>query len=254
MGDIVKPAPRGRPWTKPLVVLVLLASVALLYRGFGDAVSLAKLAEKETALRQFQQQHPVLVYVAAFAAYVVVTGLSLPGATVMSLAIGWYFGFLPALILISFASTLGATIACSLCRFLLRDAVQARIGHRMTSFHETLDREGAFYLFTLRLIPAVPFWLVNLAMGLTRIPLVTFWWVSQVGMLPGTCVYVYAGSSLPRLARIADQQPILNARLLLAFALLGLFPITAKRIIQRIRGTRESRSDRPRKPASRPPD
>ena len=121
---------------------------------------------------------------------------------------GWYFGLAPAVILVSFASTSGATIAFLLSRYLFRDAIQTRFRDQLAKFNQALQREGAFYLFTLRLIPAVPFFVINVVMGLTPIRTLTFWWVSQVGMLAGTIVYVYAGSTIPSLAHLADPSQV----------------------------------------------
>jgi len=229
----------GRPaWVGRLVVLgLVVGAVVLVLTQFRDAISLDALAAREADLRAFGRDHPVLVYGVAFLAYVVVTGLSLPGAAGMTLIIGWFFGFGPGLILVSFASTTGATLAFLLSRYLLRDAVQRRFGDRLRGFNEAWAREGAFYLFTLRLIPVVPFFVINLVMGLVPIRVVTFWWVSQVGMLAGTMVFVYAGSSVPDLQTLADRgvSSILSVKLLVAFALLGSFPIVTKKILARIR-------------------
>ena len=210
---------------------------------FGDYLSLEHLARQEDALKDWQLRQPLFVYGAAFLIYVAVTGLSLPGAAGLTLAFGWFFDFLPALVLVSFASTTGATIAFLLSRYLLRDAVQAKFGDRLTSFNAALKREGAFYLFTLRLVPLVPFFVINVVMGLTPIRTSTFWWVSQLGMLAGTCVYVYAGSSVPSLQQLANDgvQAVLSPtqlrQLLVAFALLGLFPLFVKKAMQYFRPT-----------------
>ena len=216
-----------------LVVSVLVAGGYLL----GDELSLSRLADREHQFREFQGEHPLLVYVAAFSAYVVVTGLSLPGAAALTLLMGWLFGFWRGVILVSFASTLGATIAFLLSRYLLRDSIQSKFGDRLRRFNEALEREGAFYLFTLRLIPVVPFFVINVVMGLTRIRLGTFWWVSQIGMLAGTCAYVYAGSTVPNLQTLAERgtREILSPRLVIAFTVLGLFPLLARRAVQRFR-------------------
>ncbi len=220
---------------KKLVLFVLVASVALaVYLLFGDALTLKNLAQQEARLRAFQADHPVLVYNIAFLVYVVVTGLSLPGAAVLSLVYGWYFGWVRGVILVSFASTSGATLAFLLSRFLFRDAIQTRFGNRLEKFNRALEREGSFFLFTLRLIPAVPFFVINAVMGLTPIRTRTFWWVSQLGMLPGTIVYIYAGSSVPSLQALAEKgvgaafSPAQLTQIVLAFALLGLFPLVVR--------------------------
>ena len=203
-----QPPPAGSARGKLAAVAILAIIVISLFYFYGGAFNLDNLAKQEEWLRRFQADHPVLVYVLAFLIYVLGTGLSLPGATVMTLVLGWYLKFWRALILVSIASTTGATLAFLLSRYLLRDAIQSRFGERLKTFNEQLDREGAFYLFTLRLIPAVPFFAINLVMGLTRIRVTTFWWVSQLGMLAGTCVYVYAGSTIPSLAQLADPSKL----------------------------------------------
>lgn len=175
-----------------------------------------------------------MVYGVAFLVYVVVTGLSLPGAAVLTLVYGWYFGLFRGIVLVSFASTAGATLAFLLSRFLFRDAIQKRFGQRLDSFNESLEREGPFFLFTMRLIPAVPFFVINAVMGLTPIRTTTFWWVSQLGMLAGTAVYVYAGSSVPNLQALADDGigAVFSlsqlAQIVTAFVLLGLFPLIVR--------------------------
>lgn len=213
---------------------VTLIAIVVGYSQFGDALSLDSLAKQESQLRDLQQQHPWLVYGGAFLIYVVVTGLSLPGAAVLTLVFSWYFGFRDALILVSFASTAGATLAFLLSRFLFRDAIQNRFGERLASFNESLEREGPFFLFTLRLIPAVPFFIINAVMGLTPIKTSTFWWVSQIGMLAGTVVFVYAGASVPNLQALADNginavfKPAQMAKIIGAFVLLGTFPLVVR--------------------------
>ncbi|NND99369.1 MAG: TVP38/TMEM64 family protein [Pirellulaceae bacterium] len=217
------------------------AIIALFIYEFGDLLSLESLATKESQLRDFQNQHPWLVYGVAFLVYVVVTGLSLPGAAALTLVFGWYFGFWRALLMISFASTIGATIAFLLSRYLLRDTVQGRFGDRLSSFNEQLEKEGAFYLFTLRLIPAFPFFVINLVMGLTPLRARTFYWVSQIGMLPGTAVYAYAGSRVPDLNTLAQDGAgaVFSTgqltQLAIAFGLLGIFPLATKKILGHFR-------------------
>jgi uncharacterized membrane protein YdjX (TVP38/TMEM64 family) len=212
----------------------LLAVIGGLWFWLRQELSLEALAERESQLRELQQTHPAATYGGAFLVYVLVTALSLPGAAAMSLAYGWLFGFWPGVVLVSFASTTGATAAFLLARYFVGEAVQARFGKRLSSFNEALDREGAYYLFTLRLVPAAPFFVINAVMGLTKIRVWTFWWVSQLGMLPGTCVYVYAGSSVPTLEQIAEQGTgsILRPELLVAFALLGLFPLLVRKLVK----------------------
>ena len=221
-------------WWKLGIFAIVVAAAAVLYSQFGSYLSLASLAEQETALREYQTQHPVLVFGIAFLIYVAVTGMSLPGAAALTLMYGWYFGFTEGLFLVSFASTAGATIAFLLSRYLFRDAIMSRFGDRLAKFNESLEQEGPFYLFTLRLIPAAPFFIVNAVMGLTPLKTRTFWWVSQLGMLAGTAVFVYAGSSVPNLTTLAEKgvnaafSPTQMMQLVGAFVLLGVFPLIAR--------------------------
>ncbi len=225
------------PYRKIIVLGVLLGTVAIAYAMFGDSLTLQNLARRESALLDFRDRHPVLVYGIAFAAYVLVTGLSLPGAAVMTLAIGWYLGFGTGLLLVSFASTTGATMAFLLSRYLFRDFIQSKFSEKLGSFNENLKREGAFYLFTLRLIPVVPFFVINVVMGLTPMKTRTYWWVSQIGMLPGTAVFVYAGSTFPSAASLAQEGAggLINWQLIVAFAALALLPRIAQQAIKLIR-------------------
>ena len=234
--ESTKPAKRG--WVKFLIFGVILAAAVVAYMQFGDQLSLQSLAERETQLRDFQKEHPVLVFGIAFLIYVAVTGLSLPGAAALTLLYGWYFGFTPGVIVVSFASTLGATVAFLVSRYLFRDSIQSRFGKQLAKFNEKLEEEGAFYLFTLRLIPAVPFFVINAVMGLTKIKTWTFWWVSQLGMLAGTGVFVYAGSSVPSLKELADKgvnaafTPAQVTQIFIAFAFIGVLPLVARWVVK----------------------
>lgn len=229
----------SKPYLKLTIFAVLLLLVGVAYWFLGDTISLENLAQQEERLRDYQQQNPVLILGVAFLIYVLVAGLSLPGAAVLTLVYGWYFGFARALVLVSFASTAGATVAFLLSRFLFRDSVQLRFGGRLESFNQSLEREGPFFLFTLRLIPAVPFFVINAVMGLTPIKTFTFWWVSQIGMLAGTAVYVYAGSSVPDLQTLADEginavfTPSQMTQIIAAFVLLGVFPLLVRYVLKR---------------------
>lgn len=225
---------KGAMWLKVFVMLLVAGLFGFVYFTWGDQLSLTKLAEHESGLRAYQAKNVALVFALAFGIYVLVSGLSLPGgATVLSLAYAWFFGFWPALLLVSFASTTGATLAFLLSRYLFRDLLQQRFGNRLAAFNEALEKEGAFYLFSLRLIPAFPFWIINLVMGLTPIRTWTYWWVSQLGMLPGTAVYLFAGSSVPSLEKLATDGPGNLWPILLAFALLGFFPLIVKGLMKR---------------------
>ena len=238
------PAAGGSSRARLGVLLAVAAVAVAAYLRFGDALSLAAIAEQEAALRAYQQAHPWLVYGAAFLVYVAVTGLSLPGAAVLTLVFGWYFDFLRAVLLVSFASTTGASLAFLLSRYVFRQAAQSRFGDRLRSFNAALARDGALYLFTLRLVPAVPFFVINLVMGLTPLRLGTFWWVSQVGMLPGTAVYVYAGAAVPDLQALSESGVggIVSPQVLAAFVLLGLFPLLVKMVMRRFRSVPNQQS------------
>lgn len=234
------PHKSGSKATKIIVLLAVVAVALFAYHNYGDALSLDYLASKEAKLRQYRLDNPVLVYGVAMTIYILATGLSLPGASVLTLAYAWYFGFVRGMVVVSFASTSGATMAFLLCRYFLQETIQSRFKDKLVSFNEALEREGAFYLFTLRLIPAVPFFVINVVMGLTPLKTRTFWWVSQVGMLPGTAVYVYAGSQFPDLKTLADKggSGILTPELIAAFVLLGVFPIVVKKISSKWKASR----------------
>lgn len=216
------------------VVLVLLV-VAGYYR-FGDFLSLDYLAGREAELRELRTQRPIAAILLAIMIYIIVAGLSFPGAAGLSLLFAWYFGFWQGLVVVSIGSTAGATVAFLLTRYLFRDWMQQKMASRLTGIHEAFERDGAFYLFTLRLIPGVPFFVINAVMGLTHISVFTFWWVSQLGMLPGTAAYVYAGSRVPSLKVLADDGvgQILDWQLLIAFAIIGLIPLVIKKIMRRL--------------------
>jgi len=217
-----------------LALIALLIGTVLAYWGFdlGRYLSLDFFKSQQTAIEAWRAAHPGKAALYYFLAYVAVTGLSLPGATVMTLAGGAVFGLLWGTLLVSFASTAGATLAFLASRFLLRDWVEQRFGERLRAINAGVEREGGFYLFTLRLVPLFPFFLINLALGLTSIRTRTFYWVSQAGMLLGTIVYVNAGTQL---ARIESLSGILSPALVASFALLGVFPLVAKKIAERLR-------------------
>jgi pyruvate/2-oxoglutarate dehydrogenase complex dihydrolipoamide dehydrogenase (E3) component/uncharacterized membrane protein YdjX (TVP38/TMEM64 family) len=179
--------------------------------------------------------HPLAVAGAFFAAYVAVTALSLPGAALMTLLAGAVFGLLWGTVIVSFASSVGATLAFLSSRFLFRDAVQSRFGEKLAAINRGIEKDGPFYLFTLRLVPVFPFFLVNLVMGLTPIPARTFYWVSQVGMLLGTLVYVNVGTQL---ARVESLKGILSPSLIASFVLLGVLPLVARKFVEALKSRR----------------
>ncbi|WP_417383638.1 TVP38/TMEM64 family protein [Gimesia sp.] len=220
-----------------IILLIVLAGISgLVYFQYRDVLTLEYLATQEDRWQDFASGHPVLIYLIAFLIYTGITGLSLPGAVPLTLSYGWFFGFWKGLLLVSFASTAGATLAFLTSRYLFRSAIQSRYSDRFASFNRRFEQEGAFYLFTLRLVVAVPFFLINLLMGLTTIRVWTFWWVSQLGMLAGTAVYVYAGTSVPSLQELSRQgaRGILSPQLIIAFILLGTFPLLVKKIVNRL--------------------
>ena len=233
----------GSPWTKALAFVVLAAVAGGLYWRFGEYLSLGRLAEYEGRLKAFGRANPALLIAGAAGVYVAVTGLLIPGASLLTLAYGWLFptafGFWPGLAttvaVVSFSSTAGATIAFLLSRYLFGDLVRRKFPGRAAAFDGQFRKDGPFYLFTLRLIAGVPFFVVNVVMGLTPIRAWTYWWVSQLGMFPGTLVYCYAGSQFPSLAELAEQGPggILDWKLGVAFAVLGLFPLAVKKLYER---------------------
>ncbi len=235
-------------WMRKLALFACVVGMMMAgYCWMGNRAAFERLAAHEAAFRDYYLQHPLLVLGAAFLLYTLVTGFSIPGALFLSIAYAWFFRFWIAVPLISFASTTGATIAFLTSRYLLRNVVQTRLGTRMQAVNESFEREGALYLFTLRLIPALPFFLVNLLMGLTNIKTSTYWWASQLGMLPGTIVFAWAGDSLaesvPTLADLAktDLSGILTLRVWTAFLLLAAFPYIARGLIRwwRHRTTRD---------------
>ena len=213
-------------------IAILLGVVALIVvfkvLGLERYFSLSYIRTSQESFATLYSQHQALVIGAYMFIYIVVTALSLPGAVVLTLAGGALFGFVVGTIVVSFASTIGATLACFVSRFLLREWVQKKFGDKLKSVNKGIENEGAFYLFTMRLIPVFPFFVINLVMGLTRMALRTFYWVSQVGMLPGTMVYINAGKEL---AKIDSLSGILSPSLLISFAILGLFPITVKKLM-----------------------
>ncbi|EAR62847.1 FAD-dependent oxidoreductase [Neptuniibacter caesariensis] len=212
-----------------LISILFLAVVSFFMFDLGQFFSLEYIKDNQQAFADYYQANPVLTIAIFFAIYVLVTGLSLPGATIMTLVGGALFGLWTGLIIISFASTLGATLAFLFSRFLLRDSIQQRFGKQLESINEGVKREGAFYLFTLRLVPIFPFFVINLGMGLTSIKVWTFYWVSQLGMFAGTIVYVNAGTQLGQLESLSG---ILSPGIILSFTLLGIFPLIAKKVIE----------------------
>ncbi len=238
--------------TKRWAAVGAIAALLVASWWLGPQMSLARWADREQAVRAWFAAAPVATVAGAAIVYVAVTGASLPGAAPLTLVYGWLFGFWIALPLVSCSSTAGATLAMLASRFLFRAAAERRFAGRLSGVHAALASEGPFYLFTLRLIPAAPFFAVNALMGLVPIRVRTYWWVSQVGMLPGTALYVYAGSSVPSLRLLADEglaavfAPGQITRLTVALVLLGLFPWLARAGVKRLSKRWSATGSKPR--------
>jgi uncharacterized membrane protein YdjX (TVP38/TMEM64 family) len=212
-----------------LLIIIALLIGAFFYFDLRQLLTLANLKSQQETILSYGNDHPVLAAAIYALIYIAVAGLSLPGATILTLAGGAVFGLLWGTLIVSFASSIGATLAFLAARFLFRDAVNARFGHQLKEIDTGMARDGAFYLFTLRLVPLIPFFVINLVMGLTVLKTRTFYWVSQIGMLAGTLVYVNAGTQL---AKIESLSGILSPVLVGSFALLGVFPFIAKKIVE----------------------
>ena len=217
-----------------IFIILLFASLlgAFFYFDGQQYLNLDTLKAQKDQLEAFYQANPVVIAVAYFAFYVIVTAFALPAAAILTLAGGAIFGFGLGLLLVSFASTIGATIAFLLTRFLFHETVEARFGQRLGTINRGIEREGALYVFGLRLVPLFPFFMVNSVLALTSIKTATFYWASQIGMLAGTAVYVYAGTQLAQVSSLGD---VLSPQLLIAFVLLGTFPIMAKHFMNWLR-------------------
>jgi uncharacterized membrane protein YdjX (TVP38/TMEM64 family) len=211
-----------------MIAVVILAVIAFKFFDIGQYLSLDYIKSSQQQFHELHLANRGMVIAAYMAIYIAVTALSLPGAAVLTLAGGALFGLATGTVVVSFASTVGATLACLVSRFLLRESVQKKFGDRLATINKGVEEEGAFYLFSLRLVPVFPFFMINLLMGLTRMKLFTFFWVSQLGMLPGTLVFVNAGKEL---AKIDSLSGIMSPGLLGSFVVLGLFPITVKKLL-----------------------
>jgi len=215
---------------KKILILVAfaLAIISFFYFDLGSQLTIANLKAQQQAFDAQYQAAPFLVIGIFFLIYVVVTAASLPGAVILTLAAGALFGLVTGTIIASFASTIGATLAFLASRYLFRDAVESRFGERLKTINNGVEKDGPFYLLSLRLVPLFPFFLINLLIGLTKMKARTFYWVSQVGMLLGTLVYVNAGTQLANIEEVSD---IASPALLLSFAALGLTPWIGKWIM-----------------------
>lgn len=215
---------------KILLLLVILTIIsAWFYFDLGQYLTLEAAKREQLTLQDYIIDNPITAYISFFSLYILVTALSIPGASILTLLGAALFGFWTSLIMVSFASTIGATLAFLSSRFILRDWVQSKFGNRLTTLNNGIKKEGGFYLLSLRLIPVFPFFLINLLMGLTIIKTRTFFFVSQLGMLAGTAVYINAGTQL---GKIDSLSGIISAPVLFSLVLLGLFPLLTKWIMK----------------------
>ena len=208
--------------------LIVLGIVAFRYFDLGQYLTLGYIKASQEKFQALYLSHRIGFIAAYMGIYIAVAALSLPGAAVLTLAGGGLFGLIVGTVAVSFASTIGATLACLFSRFLLREWVQNKFGDKLVTINAGIEKEGSFYLFSLRLVPIFPFFVINLLMGLTRMRLFTFFWVSQIGMFAGTLVFVNAGKEL---AKIDSLSGILSPGVLISFAVLGLFPITVTKLL-----------------------
>ena len=221
---------------KAVLALVLIGAIAAYFIfDLGQYLSLENFKASQADIVATKDANPALYIAGFFLLYVAVTGLSIPGAAIMTLVAGALFGVVLGTLIVSFASTMGATLAFLSSRYVLRDWVQGKFGERLRAVDDGLEKDGAFYLFTLRLIPVFPFFVINLLMGLTRIKTGTFFWVSQIGMLPATIVFVNAGTQI---SRIQSTAGLLSPTLIASFVALALFPWAAKAIVAVVKRSR----------------
>jgi len=223
--------------TKIIIAGLFIALIAAFFIfDLGQYFSLDYLKEQKESLNQFYSDNPFLMIAVFFLIYVAVAALALPAATLLTVAAGALLGFWTGTIVVSFASSIGATIAFLLTRYLFHDAIQAKFGDRLKAINNGIENEGAFYVFGLRLVPLFPFVVVNSVLGLTKLKTFTFYWASQLGMLAGTAVYVNAGTQLAEIETLGD---IASPKLIFSFVLLGVFPIIAKKIMDLLKKNRE---------------
>lgn len=225
----------ANPWLKTWGFRIALLSglvgfIGVIYYEFSEYISLGYLATQETALRDLQSQHPIASYGIAFVIYTLLLAAGVPLCALLTILCGWLFGFVPAILLASFGSTTAGALNFLGCRYLFRDGVARLLGDTLEKFNEQLKESAAFYLFITRLIPQIPFVLVNLLMGLSPIRFKTFWWVSQTAMLPALLVFVWIGTTLPNLKTISEEgmSSVLSWQLMLSLAATGLIPLAIR--------------------------
>ena len=233
-----KDSQKKSPALKIVLVAVVVGLIScFFYFDLGQYLTLSYLKAQRAGFQTYFQENPFLTSAIFMGLYITATALSLPGATLLTLAAGGLFGLLWGTIMVSFASTIGATLSFLTARFLLRDWVQEKFGEKLKAINRGMEEEGAFYLLTLRLVPAFPFFMINLLMGLTPIRTLVYFFVSQVGMFPGTVVYVNAGTQLGELESVSG---ILSPGLIFSFALLGIFPLVAKKLMSALKSKKSS--------------
>ena len=220
-----------------LFAAILILVAAFFIFDLGQYFNLDYLKEKQAVINTFYEQQPLTTAVSYFLLYIIITGLSLPGAVILTLAGGAIFGVLWGTVLVSFASTIGATLAFLFSRYLFREYIQGRFADKLATINKGMEKEGAFYLFTLRLVPIFPYFVINLVMGLTPIRTIPFFLVSQAGMLAATVIFVNAGTRIAKIEQIGD---ILSLELILSFALLGLFPLIAKKTVDYLKNVKSA--------------
>ncbi len=208
------------------IIIILIAASWIFH--LDEYFSLSYLKESRNNFELMYSEHRIAVITGYMAAYIIITAVFLPGSTVMGLAAGAFFGLSTGTVAASFASSIGATLACCVSRFILRDWIQSKFSEKLKTVNEGIAKEGKFYLFTLRVIPIFPFLLINFVMGLTKMPLKTYYWVSQIGMLPATFILVNAGHEL---GKIDSLWGVFSPGLVLSLALLGVFPMIAHRLM-----------------------
>lgn len=214
-------------WLVAILAIVIVA--AFFYFDLGQRLSLENLKTQQASLSQYVSDNFWLAVLIYFLIYVAVAAFSLPGAAILTLAGGAIFGLLTGFVIISFASSIGALLAFLSARFLFRDAIKKRFSDKLAPIEKGIEKDGAFYLLSLRLVPLFPFFVVNLLMGLTNLPARTFYFFSQLGMIPGTLAFVYAGTQLAKIQSVKD---VLSPGLITAFVILGLLPISMRKLLQ----------------------
>ncbi len=220
--------------TRKILLILCVAAAIGAYFAFdlGQYLTLENFKAQQAEIVAAKDANPLLYIAGFFLLYVVVTGLSIPGAAIMTLIAGALFGLVTGTLIVSFASSIGATLAFLGSRYLLHDWVQAKFGERLKPINDGVEKDGAFYLFTLRMIPLFPFFVVNLLMGLTKIRTWTYYWVSQVGMLLATIVFVNAGTQI---SKIESTKGLLSPMLIGSFAALGILPLVTKWLVGLLR-------------------